>query len=243
MRLQLLSDVHSEFHADGGRDFVRSLDPEGVDVLVLAGDIAVGPGIVSALSLFCERYREATVVYVHGNHEFYGADRASVVGWTREALRGNGNLVWLDGSVVEAGGHRFLGGPLWFRHDPAAASVKRGMSDFSEIRGFESWVYEENTRMLRLLESDLREGDIVVTHHLPTHQSVAAQYAGHPLNAFFVCDVEALIRERKPLLWMHGHTHASIDRVVGVTRVLCNPFGYAQWELNSGFEERLVVEV
>jgi predicted phosphodiesterase len=243
MRLQLLSDVHVEFHADGGRDFVRSLDPEGVDVLVLAGDIAVGSGIVSALSLFCERYRDATAIFVHGNHEFYGTNRASVVEWTREALRENRNLVWLDGGVTEVLGRRFIGGPLWFRNDPRAASAKRGMSDFSEIQGFESWVYEENARMLRLLESDLREGDLVVTHHLPTHQSVAARYSGNPMNAFFVCDVEALIRERKPLLWMHGHTHASVDRVVGATRVLCNPFGYAQWELNSGFVERLIVEV
>jgi Uma2 family endonuclease len=210
MRLQLLSDVHVEFHADGGRDFVRSLDPEGVDVMVLAGDIAVGAGIVSALSLFCDRYRDATVVYVHGNHEFYGANRASVVGWTREALRGNRNLVWLDGGVVEVQGHRFIGGPLWFRHDPRAAAAKRGMADFAEIPGFESWVYEENARMLRLLESDLREGDIAVTHHLPTPQSVATRYVGNALNAFFLCDVEALIRERKPVLWMHGHTHASV---------------------------------
>ena len=46
MRLQLLSDLHFEFHRDGGRSFVDSLDPGGIDVLVLAGDIAVGERIV-----------------------------------------------------------------------------------------------------------------------------------------------------------------------------------------------------
>ena len=40
MRIQVISDVHFEFHSDGGWDFVRSLNPEGVDVLVIAGDIS-----------------------------------------------------------------------------------------------------------------------------------------------------------------------------------------------------------
>jgi predicted phosphodiesterase len=48
MHIQLLSDLHFEFHADHGQSFVESLDPRGVDVLVLAGDIAVGDGIADA---------------------------------------------------------------------------------------------------------------------------------------------------------------------------------------------------
>ena len=27
-------------------------------------------------------------------------------------------------------------------------------------------------------------------------------------------------------LWLHGHTHAPRDYVVGTTRVVCNPRGY-----------------
>ena len=33
MRLQLLSDLHFEFHRDGGRSFVDSLDPEGIETI------------------------------------------------------------------------------------------------------------------------------------------------------------------------------------------------------------------
>jgi predicted phosphodiesterase len=85
MRLQLLSDLHFEFHRDGGRSFVDSFDPTGIDVLVLAGDIAVAEGIPHALALLCERFRDATVVFVHGNHEFYGSDRNFVVAITKQA--------------------------------------------------------------------------------------------------------------------------------------------------------------
>jgi predicted phosphodiesterase len=243
MRVQLLSDVHVEFHADQGVDFVRSLEPGGVDVLVLAGDIAVGQGIVPALSLFCERYRSATVVYVHGNHEYYGTDRETVVAVTHEATALNRNLVWLDSEMAEISGQRFLGGPLWFERRPEAERFKRGMADFQAITGFESWVYDENRRMKELLVKELRETDVVVTHHLPTFASVASQFSSSPLNAFFVCDVEELIEERRPRLWMHGHTHASVDERIGRTRVLCNPFGYVGWELNSGFVDALIVEI
>jgi predicted phosphodiesterase len=34
-----MSDLHFEMHADGGAGLIRELDPTGVDVLVLAGDI------------------------------------------------------------------------------------------------------------------------------------------------------------------------------------------------------------
>jgi predicted phosphodiesterase len=61
MRLQLLSDLHFEFHRDGGHAFVDSLDPTGIDVLVLEGDIAVADGIPTALALLCERFRDAAV--------------------------------------------------------------------------------------------------------------------------------------------------------------------------------------
>ena len=41
MKLQIMSDLHLEMHADRGAEFIRELDPTGVDVLVLAGDITM----------------------------------------------------------------------------------------------------------------------------------------------------------------------------------------------------------
>jgi predicted phosphodiesterase len=243
MRLQLLSDLHFEFHADGGREFVAALDPTGVDVLVLAGDIATLSGLGQALHAFCERYADARVVYVHGNHEFYGTDRGAVLDASARASQANPNLAWLDGSGVEVQGHQILGAPLWFREDAAAKPYRRMMNDFSQIREFESWVYAENARAQGFLERELQAGDIVVTHHLPSARSIAPEFEGGPLNAFFLCDLEPLIVERKPALWLHGHTHASTDYQVGATRVVCNPFGYAGHELNPAFVDKLVIEV
>ena len=243
MQIQILSDLHFEFHRDSGRSFVESLDPDGVDVLVLAGDIAVGADLPAALGLFCRRYSKASVLYVNGNHEFYGTDRASVVALCHEAERRHSNLTWLDASVAEISGQRFLGAPLWFAPSSEAFRFRHAMADFSVIRDFQSWVYEENARAVAFLREELAEGDVVVTHHLPSFASVAPRFVGSPLNPFFVCDLEPLIRERRPRLWIHGHTHCSMRYEIGSTSVACNPFGYVGTELNPDFSDKLVVEV
>lgn len=241
MRLRLLSDLHLEFHKDGGRAFAESLDPAGVDVLVLAGDVVVGPGIPRSVGYLCNRFADATVLYVHGNHEFYGFERSEVCRYTEQAVAENANLVWLDNSAVALDGLRFIGGPLWFRNDPSPRRF--GMSDFHLIRGFESWVYEENASFVRLLENKLAPGDVVISHHLPCRASIDPRYARSPLNPWFLCDVEPLILERKPALWLHGHTHASVDTIVGDTRVFCNPFGYLANEENPGWQAACDVEL
>ena len=241
MRIQVLSDIHFEFHADAGASFVGSLDPRGVDVLVVAGDLAVGGGIGPALDLLCKHYAGAVVVYVHGNHEFYGCPREEVVATTRAACGRHRNLRWLDAELVEIQGVRFLGAPLWFPR--ADGAPKMAMNDFHLIPDFESWVYAENARAVAFLDQELRESDVVVTHHLPAQACVAPAYVGSPLNAFFVCDLEALLLARRPALWIHGHTHKSVDVTLGATRIVCNPFGYARVAENRAFREDACVDL
>jgi Icc-related predicted phosphoesterase len=256
MKILPISDLHFEFHADHGESFVKSL-PEA-DVVILAGDIAVGKGIVPALRMFHQKYKE--VIYVLGNHEFYGHTRGDIHELTKAAGHMYPSLRWLDGQPYvlpggtayvknEDGGalnERILGCPLWFRMPPLTdqqyEGAKRGMSDFSQIKYFEEWVYEDNRAQVQYLEDSLQEGDIVVTHYLPSFKSVAKEFSGSLLNCFFVCDIEKLILERKPKLWIHGHTHTSCDYMLGATRVVCNPFGYVRLEENSKFNPELIID-
>jgi predicted phosphodiesterase len=243
VRLQLLSDLHFEFHRDAGQSFVRSLDASLADVVVLAGDIAVAGGIADALALFSRHFERAQIVYVHGNHEFYGSDRASVLELTQKAVTTLPNVHFLDCSQVELDDQRILGAPLWFPPDPRCELFRAAMSDYSLIRDYASWVHLENARAVHFLQNELRPGDIVVTHHLPVRASISAQYASSPLNVYFLSDVEELIRERHPRVWLHGHTHDSVRVRVGATQVICNPFGYAPADLNRDFDERLVLDI
>jgi Icc-related predicted phosphoesterase len=241
MRIQILSDLHFEFQRDAGRSLMDACKADSVDVLVLAGDIAVADGIGAALALFSERYPQ--VIYIHGNHEYYGSDRESVLAHTREAALRLGNVHFLDCDTVELGGHRFCGSPLWFRRTADAHRLRHQLSDFQLIRDYATWVYTEHERARRFLETQVQAGDIVVTHHLPAEACVSPQYEGDPFNCFFLADMQHVMRERRPALWIHGHTHGSVDLVCEGTRVICNPFGYARREENRGFVEQLVVEV
>lgn len=243
MRIQILSDLHFEFHGDNGRSFVETLDPAGVDALVLAGDISVGDDLPEALGLLCRRFHDATVIYVHGNHEFYHSDLESVRQLTRQACGENRNLSWLDKSGVMVRGIFFWGAPLWFPHTVTDPSLRQLLNDFAEIKDFESWVYRENMDAVGFLMDNVQTGDIVITHHLPSQLCVAPRYRCSSLNPFFVCDLTAFILERQPRLWLHGHTHDSIDVQIGKTRAICNPFGYARHDENRSFNDRFIIEV
>jgi Icc-related predicted phosphoesterase len=128
------------------------------------------------------------------------------------------------------------------------------MADFKHIPGFRKWVYEANEKAVRFLKG-LDNGcppDVVVTHHAPTRKSIVPSWRGHNLNRFFVTELDMLIKEMKPKLWVHGHMHNSIDYTAWDTRIVCNPFGYV-WVraddgtgapmLNRDFEEKKVVEI
>lgn len=62
MKLHVLSDLHTEL-----ADF--SPPATDADVVILAGDIGVGFGGIEWAS---HRFPDAFVVYIPGNHEFYG---------------------------------------------------------------------------------------------------------------------------------------------------------------------------
>jgi hypothetical protein len=85
---------------------------------------------------------------------------------------------------------------------------------------------------------------VVITHHAPSAESIAAPFQGGEshLNAAYISDLEALFGAQVGL-WVHGHTHFSFDYRRAGTRVVCNPRGYVPFEVNPDFDPRLVVEV
>jgi Icc-related predicted phosphoesterase len=246
MKALLVSDLHFEFHRDGGLSFVESL-PEA-DVLLCPGDLSNARGIWDALLLLLEKYPH--VIYTYGNHEFYGSDIPRVKAKVEKLVKrlptmGDkyGKLHVLDNSTCEIEGRRFVGTPLWFRKLPDSPQYERQLNDFYQIGNAHERIYEENEKAIAFLEETVTGDDIVLTHHLPALESVHPKYEGSPLNRFFLCDVSYLINERQPKLWVHGHTHDSCDYTLGKTQVLCNPFGYVAHEENRAFNPELIVEI
>lgn len=238
-RIRIVSDIHTEFHADMGKGWVKDQDPTGVDVLVIAGDLGTVQTIPGVLDALCEVYPQ--VVMVSGNHEYYGSNFDHVAALRKSLTAQHPNLHWLHNSTVTLGGQRFVGTTLWFRDDPLNALYQGSMNDFRRIGGFANRVYKENAFAVRFLQKNIQPGDVVVTHHLPSDQKVAEQFRRSTLNRFYVCYMETTIMAKKPALWCHGHSHTSMDYTIGQTRIRSNPFGYAGHDLNAEHDENLIV--
>src|SRR5882762_3247512 len=216
-----MSDLHFEHMPDYGASLLESLDPQGADALVLAGDILSFKLPQRALDAF-RRFRDlyGTVFYVPGNHEYYKTSVASGGSLLEELEAAVEGLVVLDtGRAVERFGRRFLGGTMWFGRHPKDNLYRVALNDFALIEGFTPWVWEQNRAFVEWLRRELREGDLVVTHHLPSMRSTPPIFEGSPINMFFVCDQEQLIEERKPAAWFHGHTHRPVSYAIGATQV------------------------
>jgi hypothetical protein len=67
-------------------------------------------------------------------------------------------------------GQRFIAGTTWFHPDSAAEQSKRLLHDFSLIKDFEPWVYEQNAAFEQVIAGRLKATDIVLTHHPSPHQ-------------------------------------------------------------------------
>lgn len=243
--IQILSDLHLEFHRDGGKEFINSLDPKGVDVLVVAGDLCTESGLGEALKRLCDRWPH--VVFVCGNHEYYHSSPERVTNRMFSHELTLPNLTWLNNKTRVVAGVRFVGGTLWFPRPSSRQIVnaRKGMNDFRIIKGFEPWVYEQNKACEDLLWKKAKFADVVVTHHIPTEQGILPRYRGSPLNHYFCRDLTPLIEEAKPPLWLFGHTHSTQDFTIGETRLVANPLGYPQEQgmLGLDFDSRLLIEV
>ena len=86
---------------------------------------------------------------------------------------------------------------------------------------------------------------VCVSHNAPSIKSIGDDYQDDKLNPCFVNNWEHLMQWYKPKIWIHGHTHSSKDYMFDDTKVLCNPFGYDNYDhmLNIGFDPCKIIEI
>lgn len=254
MRLHILSDLHLGVQ---GMEHPRT----DADVVVLAGDIARPEQAVAWARGFGK-----PVLYVPGNHEFYGASLQQTAR-TLRALCADGPVQLLDNRSLALRGVRFVGSTLWsdFRiagegqaRADAMQEARRLVRDFQRIHTTEqpdaplfspqdaAALYDANVQWLeRELARPFDGPTVVITHHAPSPRSIHPRFSSSPLNAIFVSDAENLVAASGARLWIHGHTHDSFDYLLHGTRVLCNPRGYGKDGMNENplFDPALVAEV
>lgn len=268
MRLHVLSDLHTEF--DRLLPFVAS--ETNADAIVLAGDVGVHThGIEWAVGQ--SAFDGKTILYVLGNHEFYGAEYFGIRRQCRAFvadLQAKGVSVFLlDDDVLIIDGVRFIGSTLWSDYrlfgeenmQICMLEAKRGMTDHQAVRFSERGAVDEfvmkNSLFLPVHAERLhRRAKAFLVGELAKPFSGKTVVITHHLpsrksvSTRFDSDLlsAAFASNLDSLVeqadvWIHGHTHTPFDYFLGDCRVVCNPRGYPSENHRNGFRPDCIVEV
>lgn len=259
MRLLILSDLH----LDSWRDHAPRIDTSvsKPDIVVLAGDIhtkARGPAWAA------ETFAKIPVLYVAGNHEFYGGAIDEVGDSIRQECAYYENVHYLDCDQYTFADVRFLGATLWT--DFALCSSDHMLSmmlnahtvmhDYRSIKvaaaGYRK-LHPEDTAQLHAahkgwLERKLAEpfagSTVVVSHMAPSIRSIDAKDVKKLISAAYASNLDSVVANAD--IWIHGHLHKSLDYKLGRCRVVANPRGYRSeggHPENKQFDPEFIVEL
>ena len=254
MKILLLSDLHFEF-----REHFFPERLADADVLVLAGDI-VGMRHPVKLQMLLELW-DKPVLYVAGNHEYYYTDKKTCEKpfalWLRENCP---QLIWLRDEAVTLDGVHFFGGTMWtdLRNGDHEVidHVRTRMNDFVLIQNGEhsSFSPEESislykqfrTKLENWLQETQGEKRVVISHHAPVAKPQSRHSHSLLSYAFHATNMESMIMQYQPDLWLYGHTHESAAFQIGNTKLYSNQSGYlrgGQCECTDFQKEGLVVQI
>jgi predicted phosphodiesterase len=243
MRIITFSDLHLEF----GSGWILPAEVHG-DVMILGGDIVTLRDYKPLDQLL--RQWKKPVLYVTGNHEYYtrrpmNGDEENFRAWLAES---HPHVTLLLDEAVSMGGVNFFGGTMWtdFHGGDRRAMETAGsqMNDFQLInnpdgtpfRPADAVALHENfvAKLINWFDEDLSGPRVVISHNAPVINP-RSKFRGSPLMpAFNSLDMIEVIENRKPALWVYGHTHECDDQTVGTTRIISNQLGYPDGR--GGFE-------
>ncbi|MGN7802492.1 metallophosphoesterase [Ensifer sp. 22521] len=255
MKAWIVSDLHLEF----GEAFSVS-PPRDADILICAGDLLT-KGIVPSIEWLGAKIAPSIpVVFVAGNHEYYGDSVQESIRKGRLLLERHPNVHFLENEVVAIGNVNFVGGTLWtdFRlssKDPeiAMAAAQTGMNDYRKIKyskqpyrkfkPIHAYRMHQETRafLASSLSAAYAHKTVVVTHHAPSVRSIPPTFSGDPLSACYASELDDMIVQQGPAMWVHGHVHQRANYEIGKTRVVSNPRGYPGEK--TGFDPSFVVDI
>jgi Calcineurin-like phosphoesterase len=237
-KYRLISDIHSELWPEQPFRAIKHVDrllpilPADADtILLLAGDTGsyrrknIYRVVIDRL---CDRFSE--VVDIPGNHFWYGGTE-----WSVESLpfdRPNYHF----GSTLAL--RNIKAATLWTDFLGANPVVEKacfeGMNDFRQIPDLvPEIVRARHAQHTQFLEENIEPGDLVMTHFAPSWRSIPPDHGGGEVDAYYATDLEYLILEKRPAIWMHGHIHTACAYMIGETKVLSNPAGYEGRDHNA----------
>jgi predicted phosphodiesterase len=242
MKLQIYSDLHNEF---------SRFDPvpSDADVVILAGDIDLkSRGVKWANETF-----PCPVIYVCGNHEYYGGHLENTLRKMREAALPHVHVLENQALILDQ--VRFLVTTGWTDFtstgdvDAAIRTARECMNDFRVIRTDSTYrrlrpadlIAKSKTAynwLAQELATPFDGPTVVITHHAPALDYLSEDHPGH-LAAAYANDWSDLLG--KADLWIYGHTHVAANFTKNECRVVSNPRGYPGE--CTGFDPDLLIEL
>lgn len=252
MKIGLHSDLHTELTS------CKISNLHELDLLILPGDI----GNLDTIDILFERIRKETqdlpILYVLGNHEFYGMYYPDAKEHYRTVCK-EYNVTLLDNEVYQVKDTVFIGTTLWTNFNLAKSQhesmhwAKYNIADFSEI-----FISKNSSKSLFLtpeimvsefqmsydfLSYELQKAKakglkiVVISHFLPAFELVAKHFLcrseGDMKSAYWASDLSELFPFVDYWIYGHSHTNIEIQATTSKTQFLCNQRGYSKFFNNS----------
>jgi predicted phosphodiesterase len=249
MNINYLSDLHLESRP------LEWVVPDETDVVVIAGDVWNGDSTLRWLEELAHKTRQP-IIYVPGNHCFWGNNLHTWPDKARtECMRFGVDFLYNDTVTIKD--TVFIGTTLWtdfsaLGNQPLKLIQARDvMNDYRWINGVHGRVtpdeiLAEHVKARSFLERALpRQAGLkrcVVTHHAPSKRSLPARYSDSRYTPYYVSDLEQLLLDHEPEVYVHGHIHASVQYFVGETMVITNPRGHLGVHGNTAFMAEAMLE-
>ena len=242
MVFQYLSDLH--FEQTANRAYLKKNPIRPVaDTLLIGGDLMP----LNSLGQFSEfidflSSNWKTVIWVPGNHEFYGSDLAQFIAPRIDKIRDN--IILCHRSTIELNGINISGCTLWSEigknHETAITS---SLQDFNAIKWKGKKLSVENYNLMHkkdidfLSNSSVTNSSVIISHHVPTLKNYPSKYDGSNLNQAFVSENNLLIEKSNAAYWIYGHHHVNTRSfMLNKTMVLTNQLGYVQLNEHNKFQ-------
>jgi len=250
--------LHSDLHLE------RQKKPEGwlvdvPDILILAGDIVRIDSAKDLLLELSDEYPSMHIIYVTGNHEYYGiAEMLKAEHALKASLSLHKRIHFLQCHAVEILNIHFIGCTGWSqmlslgneKQVQAKEVVGQSINDFYQI-GYEGSIFtpddciELGKQQYEWLEAALLaettcKQTVVITHFAPSLSVANPNYPIDEMSAYFYSSFDDLIEKYQPAIWAFGHTHFNFDICMVATRVTSNQHGYGR-ECQGSYQANRVI--
>jgi len=247
---RVFSDLHLEGNPAAAQQVVRMCEDKPKDVVILAGDICTysEPKCLRMLEKLVHSHEH--IVYVIGNHEYYGFMEER---WKGESAKPVSDVVDLHRETADEIGFVMLEQESYLAEDHVPTPVLiHGCTMWSPVSGLgfacmrdrlylsKPTIHEMHAKSLTFLDDAVLKArgipQVICTHHMPSYSLVDQMYREQD-NSGFASEQEKRMRgykEKGVGHWVYGHTHARRESVVSGVQTHCNPLGY-KGEINGEY--------